>query len=271
MLTSSSSFALIGHRTLELYYFILLLLFYLFILFFIIIFFNLTVVRGRRSSEDGLKMEEKTQVPEVGFEPGTFRSCVDHSNHYATDTPPIPDVLLVLVAPKHINRNVTTTLQSRFTPNPHPTGHTLELFLFYYYYYYFFLFFFIFYYFFFYYYYYYYYFFFLNTSHSSPPTIFPISTPTRTLHRHHLPYLHPNPHCSPKFGLYRFFNIFLRNPYLLTWLIWGRTFQPLLLLLSVKQKKLYFVKVTMSRLNRDFQWAIRDKQSLLRARFLHLL
>ena len=55
-------------------------------------------------------------------------------------------------------------------------------------------------------------------------TIFPISTPTRTLHRHHLPYLHPNPHCSPKFGLYRFFNIFLQNPYLLTWRIWRVTF-----------------------------------------------
>ena len=108
MLTSSSSFALIGHRTLELYYF----LFYY--------FFNLTVVRGRRSSEGGLKMEEKTQVSEVGFEPGTFRSCVEHSNHYATETPPIPDVLLVLVAPKYINRNVTTTLQSRFTPTPTP-------------------------------------------------------------------------------------------------------------------------------------------------------
>ena len=27
-------------------------------------------------------------------------------------------------------------------------------------------------------------------------TIFPISTPTRTVRRHHLPYLHPNPHCS---------------------------------------------------------------------------
>ena len=55
-------------------------------------------------------------------------------------------------------------------------------------------------------------------------TIFPISTPTRTLHRHHLPYLHPNPHCSPKFGLYRFFNIFLQNSYLLTWRIWGKKF-----------------------------------------------
>ena len=65
-------------------------------------------------------MEEKTQVSEVGFEPGTFRSCVEHSNHYATETPPIPDVLLVLVAPKYINRNVTTTLQSRFTPTPTP-------------------------------------------------------------------------------------------------------------------------------------------------------
>ena len=39
---------------------------------------------------------------------------------------------------------------------------------------------------------------------------------------------------------------------------------------SVK-KKLYFVMVTMSRLNRDFQWAIRDKQSLLSARFLHII
>ena len=29
--------------------------------------------------------------------------------------------------------------------------------------------------------------------------------------------------------------------------------------------------VTMSRLNRDFQWAIIDKQYLLRARFLHLI
>ena len=38
MLTSSSSFALIGHRTLELYYFILLLLFY-FILFYFILFY----------------------------------------------------------------------------------------------------------------------------------------------------------------------------------------------------------------------------------------
>ena len=65
-------------------------------------------------------MEEKTQVSEVGFESGTFRSCVEHSIHYATKTPPIPDVLLVLVAPKHINRNVTTTLQSRFTPTAPP-------------------------------------------------------------------------------------------------------------------------------------------------------
>ena len=74
-------------------------------------------------------MEEKTQVSEVGFEPGTFRSYVEHSNHYATEARPIPDVLLVLVAPKHIHRNVTTTLQSRFT-QPHPTGHTLELYYF---------------------------------------------------------------------------------------------------------------------------------------------
>ena len=94
-------------------------------------------------------------MPAVGFEPGTFRSCVAHSIHYATETPPLPDVLLVLVAPKHINRNGTTTLQSRFTPTP---------------------------------------------------------TPRVT------------PHSSPKFGLYRFFNSFLQNPYLLTWRIWGKIF-----------------------------------------------
>ena len=64
-----------------------------------------------------MKTEEKTQVSEVGFEPGTFRSCVEHSIHYAMETPPIPDVLLVLVAPKYINRNGTTTLQSRFDSN----------------------------------------------------------------------------------------------------------------------------------------------------------
>ena len=86
-----------------------------------------------------MKTEEKTQVSAVGFEPGTFRSCVAHSIHYATEAPPIPDALLVLVAPKHIHRNGTTTLQSRFTPTPTPQA---------------------------------------------------------------------TPHSSPKFGLYRFFNIF---------------------------------------------------------------
>ena len=157
MLTSSSSFALIGHRTLELYYFIFNF------------FFNLTVVRGRRSSEGGLKMEEKTQVSEVGFEPGTFRSCVGHSNHYATETPPIPDVLLVLVAPKHINRNVTTTLQSRFTPTPTPQAtHSrfiiIIIIIFFF-------------------------FFFVCVCETSQylalfaATIFPISTPTRTVRR----------------------------------------------------------------------------------------
>ena len=125
-----------------------------------------------------MKTEEKTKVSEVGFEPGTFRSCVAHSIHYATETPPIPDVLLVLVAPKYINRNVTTTLQSRFTPTPPHRPHTRALF-------YFILFYFIL-----------FYFIFvklLNTSHS-----------------------------SPKFGLYRFFNIFLQNSYLLTWRIWRK-------------------------------------------------
>ena len=78
-----------------------------------------------------MKTEEKTQVSEVGFEPGTFRSCVAHSIHYATETPPIPDTLLVLVAPKHINRNGTTTLQSRFTPTPTPQAtHSSFIYLF---------------------------------------------------------------------------------------------------------------------------------------------
>ena len=103
-------------------------------------------------------------MSEVGFEPGTFRSCVAHSIHYATETPPIPDVLLVLVAPKYINRNVTTTLQSRFTPTPPHRPHTRALF-------YFILFYFI-----------SFYFIFVKLLNTS--------------------------HCSPKFGLYRFFNIF---------------------------------------------------------------
>ena len=99
-------------------------------LFYILFEFNLTVVRGRRSREGRMKTEEKTQVSEEGFEPGTFRSCVAHSIHYATETPPIPDVLLVLVAPKYINRNVTTTLQSRFTPTPPHRPHSRALFYF---------------------------------------------------------------------------------------------------------------------------------------------
>ena len=104
MMTSSSSFAVIGYRTLELYYFIIIY----FILFYLI------VVRGTRTSEDGLKMEDKTQVPEVGFEPGTFRSCVDHSNHYTTEARPIPDVLIVLL------NNVPITMTSYDT---HTTRH----------------------------------------------------------------------------------------------------------------------------------------------------
>ena len=74
-------------------------------------------------------MEEKTQVSEVGFEPGTFRSCVDHSNHYATDTPPIPDVLIVLLNnvpitmtsyDTHTTRHLSdTTIHAK----SHPTGH----------------------------------------------------------------------------------------------------------------------------------------------------
>ena len=56
----------------------------------------------------------------------------NNNNHYATETPPIPDALLVLVAPKHIHRNVTTTLHSRFTPTPTPQAtHSSFIILFY--------------------------------------------------------------------------------------------------------------------------------------------
>ena len=124
-------------------------------------------------------MEEKTQVSEVGFEPGTFRSCVEHSNHYATETPPIPDVLLVLVAPKYINRNVTTTLQSRFTPTPtpqatHSSFFILLLLL---------LFFLIFFNFFIFLFYFFILFYFIKYLALFTPTVFPISTPTRTVRR----------------------------------------------------------------------------------------
>ena len=58
------------------------------------------------------------------------------------------------------------------------------------------------------------------TSHCSPPPS-SLSPPQPALFADHL---HPNPHCSPKFGLYRFFNIFLQNSYLLTWRIWRKIF-----------------------------------------------
>ena len=61
-----------------------------------------------------MKTEEKTQVSEVGFEPRTFRSCVEHSNHYATETRPIPNVLIVLL------NNVPITMTSYDT---HTTRH----------------------------------------------------------------------------------------------------------------------------------------------------
>ena len=135
-----------------------------------------------------MKTEEKTQVSAVGFEPGTFRSCVAHSIHYATETPPIPDVLLVLVAPKHIHRNVTTTLQSRFTPTPTPQA----------------------------------------TPHSSPKfglyRFFNIFLQNSYLLTWRI--------SRKKFGLCRFFNIFLQNPYLLTWRIWRILKTPCILLLS---------------------------------------
>ena len=86
----------------------------------------------------------------MGFEPGTFRSCVEHSNHYTTEARPIPDVLIaVLVAPKC---SVVTLACMRHNRT------TIEVF----------------------------------------------PTPRATVHDH-LPYLHPSAHCSPKFGLYRFF------------------------------------------------------------------
>ena len=148
MLTSSSSFALIGHRTLELYYFILLLLFYFILFYFILFYFILFYF-----------------------------------------------ILFYFIL--------------------------FYFILFYFILFYFILFYFILFLF------YFILFYFCETSQYLAlftATIFPISTPTRTVRRHHLPYLHPNPHCSPKFGLYRFFNIFLQNPYLLTWRIWRKKF-----------------------------------------------
>ena len=203
-------------------------------------------------------MEEKTQVPEVGFEPGTFRSCVDHSNHYATDTPPIPDVLLVLVAPKYINRNVTTTLQSRFTPTPTPQATHSSFFillllfyfilfyfilfyfiLFYFILFYFLLFFFIifFYFFYFFYFFFYYYFIFIlfyfilfyfcETSQylalfaevRTLPIFQHFSSKSLSFNMAHLGgNMSDNIRCD------------VINPYLLTWLIWGGTLNTSLLL-----------------------------------------
>ena len=186
-------------------------------------------------------------MSEVGFEPGTFRSCVEHSNHYATETPPIPDVLLVLVAPKYINRNVTTTLQSRFTPTPTPQAtHSSFIILFYYYY-----FFFLFFYFFFFLLFFFLFFFFslfyfilfyfilfyfifvklLNTSHCSPPPS-SLSPPQPALFAEvrTLPIFQ---HFSSKFLSFNMADLGLNvsdnircdviNSYLLTWRIWGRT------------------------------------------------
>ena len=51
------------------------------------------------------------------------------------------------------------------------------------------------------------------------PTNTTIFIHPRHLLLHHLPYPHPNPQSSPKCGHCRFFNIFIQNPYLLTWRI----------------------------------------------------
>ena len=48
----------------------------------------------KKKVKENEKVDKKNRV---GFEPGMFRSCVEHSNHYATETPPIPGVLEVLV------------------------------------------------------------------------------------------------------------------------------------------------------------------------------
>ena len=48
----------------------------------------------RRRIENG---RENPNVRGVGFEPGTFRSLVEHSIHYTTDARPIPGVLIVKV------------------------------------------------------------------------------------------------------------------------------------------------------------------------------
>ena len=61
------------------------------------------------------------------------------------------------------------------------------------------------------------------------PTNTTIFIHPRHLLLHHLPYPHPNPQSSPKCGHCRFFNIFIQNPYLLTWRI-------------IKKKKLFVLK-----------------------------
>ena len=167
-------------------------------------------------------------MSEVGFEPGTFRSCVAHSIHYATETPPIPDVLLVLVAPKHIHRNVTTTLQSRFTPTPPHRPHTRALFyfiLFYFILFYFILFYFILFYFILFYFILFYFilfYFILFYFILFYFILFYFILFYFILFYFIFVKLLNTSHSSPKFGLYRFFNIFLQNPYLLTWRIWRK-------------------------------------------------
>ena len=77
------------------FYFLLFILVYLF--YYILLYFNIYLLNEEEERE---KTDEKTLVARVGFEPPTFRSCGQRSVHYATEAPPIPDVLRVKVVTK---------------------------------------------------------------------------------------------------------------------------------------------------------------------------
>ena len=53
----------------------------------------------------------------MGFEPGTFRSLVEHSNHCATEAQRIPDVLVVLL-------NIRNVSMTSYETHAHAHAHT---------------------------------------------------------------------------------------------------------------------------------------------------
>ena len=75
-------------------FFIFLLFILVYLFYYILLYFNIYLLNEEEERE---KTDEKTLVARVGFEPPTFRSCGQRSVHYATEAPPIPDVLRVKV------------------------------------------------------------------------------------------------------------------------------------------------------------------------------